>query len=93
MTSAARFELIANWLICQSWFLTARAQTVDREAALKSGADGYLTKPVNSQELIERLDDLLNHDKSSDSQSEALVVSFMSLRGGCRPNNISGEFG
>jgi pilus assembly protein CpaE len=62
--------------------LTARTQTVDRDAALKSGADNYLSKPVNAQDLIERLDDLLTHQKSSDAESAALIVSFMGLRGG-----------
>ncbi len=62
--------------------LTARAQAVDREAALKSGADDYLSKPVNAQELMERLDDLLTHQKSSDTDDDTLVVSFMGLRGG-----------
>ena len=62
--------------------LTARAQSVDRTAALESGADDYLTKPVNAQELIERLDDLLTHQKSSAPESSAVVVSFMGMRGG-----------
>lgn len=40
--------------------LTARSQDVDRTTALKSGADDYLSKPVTSQELIERVDNLLH---------------------------------
>ena len=62
--------------------LTARAQAVDRDAALKSGADDYLSKPVNAQELIERIDDLLTHPKSDNSQKAAFIVTFMGMRGG-----------
>jgi DNA-binding response OmpR family regulator len=62
--------------------LTARAQSVDRDAALKSGADDYLSKPVNAQDLIEKIDDLLNHPKSDNSQKAALTVTFMGMRGG-----------
>jgi DNA-binding response OmpR family regulator len=43
--------------------LTARAQEVDRVAALKSGADDYLSKPVTSQDLIQKVDDLLTHKR------------------------------
>jgi DNA-binding response OmpR family regulator len=62
--------------------LTARAQAVDREAALKSGADDYLTKPVNAQDLMERIDDLLTHRKAGGASKEAFIVSFMGIRGG-----------
>lgn len=63
--------------------MTARAQAVDREAALKSGADDYLSKPVNSQELIERIDNLLTHPKkAAGSRKVAFFTSFMSMRGG-----------
>ena len=62
--------------------LTARAQEVDRVAALKSGADDYLSKPVTSQELIQKVDDLLTHKRSTGPAKEGVVVSFMGLRGG-----------
>ncbi len=38
--------------------LTARAQDSDRAACLQSGMDGYLTKPVHSNELSEILADI-----------------------------------
>ena len=62
--------------------LTARAQAVDREVALKSGADDYLTKPVNAQDLIERVDDLLTHQKTGESHKGGFIVSFVAMRGG-----------
>ncbi|MFZ0545618.1 MAG: response regulator [Candidatus Promineifilaceae bacterium] len=62
--------------------LTARAQAIDRVTALKSGANDYLTKPVNAQELLDRVDDLLIHQKSNGAENAGLILSFMGVRGG-----------
>ena len=40
--------------------LTAKSQTADRVRGLKAGADDYITKPFDSEELILRLRGLLN---------------------------------
>jgi two-component system, cell cycle response regulator DivK len=40
--------------------VTAYAMSGDREKALNSGFDGYLSKPVNSHSLTEELDRLLS---------------------------------
>ncbi|MCP5094278.1 MAG: response regulator [Chloroflexi bacterium] len=63
--------------------LTARSQEVDRTTALKSGADDYLSKPVTSQELIERVDGLLAK-KSGKKQNLAhgFIITLFGLRGG-----------
>lgn len=58
--------------------ITARAQPMDREAALSAGADDYMTKPVLMHELLERVENLLA--KSTTRGSGPLV--FFSLRGG-----------
>jgi CheY-like chemotaxis protein len=39
--------------------LTARGQPVDRDAALDAGANDYMVKPVEMEELLERVDGLL----------------------------------
>lgn len=72
--------------------LTARAQAVDREAALKSGANDYLTKPVNAQDLIEKIDNLLNHPKSTSSKKEAFIVGFMGMVGGIGRTTLAANF-
>ncbi len=65
--------------------LTARSQDIDRDTALKSGADGYLSKPVTSQELIEQVDSLLTQKAQVSRQSgsvQGMVLALFGLRGG-----------
>jgi pilus assembly protein CpaE len=63
--------------------LTARAQDVDRVAALKSGADDYLSKPVTSHELVEKVENLLNRRQWAGQESPSgLVISTFGMRGG-----------
>jgi pilus assembly protein CpaE len=63
--------------------LTARSQEVDRATALESGADDYLSKPVTSQELIERVDNLLAKKSGKRQGSDqGFVITFFGLRGG-----------
>lgn len=62
--------------------LTARSQDVDRTTALRSGADDYLSKPVTSQELIDRVDQLLSQRMARPSTSKGTVIAIMGMRGG-----------
>ncbi|MCB9421353.1 MAG: response regulator [Ardenticatenaceae bacterium] len=65
--------------------LTARSQDIDRETALRSGANGYLSKPVTSQELIEQVDKLLTQKAAAHGEKapvQGMVLALFSLRGG-----------
>jgi pilus assembly protein CpaE len=65
--------------------LTARSQDVDRDTALRSGADGYLSKPVTSQELMEQVDKLLTMKtvpKADMPSIKGMVLALFGLRGG-----------
>ncbi|MFQ5458277.1 MAG: response regulator transcription factor [Myxococcota bacterium] len=42
--------------------LTARGQAKDRETGMKTGADAYLTKPFDSEELMSTVRRLLKED-------------------------------
>jgi len=62
--------------------LTARSQEIDKATALQSGADDYLSKPVTSQELIERVDRLLSRHSSKQTPHGGTVIAFYGMRGG-----------
>lgn len=63
--------------------LTARAQEADRQVALQSGADDYVSKPVTSQELLRHVDKLLT-EKSGPAQSKppCFVIAVYGFHGG-----------
>jgi pilus assembly protein CpaE len=61
--------------------LTARAQPMDRQAAIDAGANDYMTKPVMMVELLERVDALLA-GRSEPPAAPAGLLALMSLRGG-----------
>jgi pilus assembly protein CpaE len=62
--------------------LTARAQDIDRQTALESGADEYLSKPVVAQELLSSVEDLLGRGRQQNSGNKGFVISVFGLRGG-----------
>ena len=63
--------------------LTARSQSVDREEALSSGADAFLSKPVLPADLMETIDRLLSSTHAPENEGAGgLVISLFSLRGG-----------
>jgi two-component system response regulator MprA len=58
--------------------LTARTETPDRVAGLDAGADDYLAKPFDLDELLARLRALLRRTKNDDVGSDA--VQLVDLR-------------
>lgn len=69
--------------------LTARSQEIDRTTALDSGANGYMSKPVTSQELIEKVDELLNQKNVLRTQDQGAVIALYSFRGGVGQTTLS----
>ena len=51
--------------------LSARSSSADRVLGLKKGADDYLTKPFNLEELLLRVDKLINKSKRISSKEPA----------------------
>ena len=68
--------------------LTARAQPVDREAALAARADDYMSKPVSPAELIRKVDELLEGGKKA-RLLPSRILTLMSLRGGVGVSSIA----
>ena len=60
--------------------LTARTETADRVAGLDAGADDYLAKPFELDELFARVRALLRRAKPDDDASEATTLQLGDLR-------------
>lgn len=69
--------------------LTARSQEIDRATALKSGANGYLSKPVTSQELIERVDSLLTKKAEKPAPEQGIIIALYGFRGGAGQTTLA----
>jgi pilus assembly protein CpaE len=69
--------------------LTARSQDIDRTTALKSGANGYLSKPVTAQELLTQIDDLLVKKPDARAPDQGLILALYGMRGGVGRTTIA----
>lgn len=49
-----------DWKNVRIIMLTAKGREVEREKGLALGADDYITKPFSTQEVVERVRELLN---------------------------------
>ena len=66
-------------LITPLLMLTARGQTEDKILGLKTGADDYVTKPFNMQELVARIEALLRRAPTG-SPAHRGVYQFATIR-------------
>jgi two-component system alkaline phosphatase synthesis response regulator PhoP len=66
-------------LITPLLMLTARGQTEDKILGLKTGADDYVTKPFNMQELVARVEALLRRAPAG-STGNFGVYQFANIR-------------
>ncbi len=54
--------------------VSARGQTADKVAALDLGADDYVNKPFDTEELLARLRTALRHRLAAESRAERIVL-------------------
>src|SRR6476620_1332098 len=84
------FELVEGWrenLRTSIIFLTAKGQKIDKLKGLKLGADDYVTKPFDLEELIARVHAVLRRVRSSTEQLTLgpVIINFKlqeAVRGG-----------
>jgi len=68
-------EQIREWSRTPIIVLSVRDSERDKVAALDKGADDYLTKPFNIEELLARIRVALRHSKQSIGNKETLIQS------------------
>ena len=64
--------------------LTARGDSVDRIVGLRAGADDYLPKPFDPEELLARIHAILRRASPRSPDSEVLTIGDLSLDAGSR---------
>ena len=76
---------LANMVVL---ILTARAQPVDREAAIAAQADDYMPKPFAPNELLAKVTELMSNRTTTHSPSKKTIGVF-SLRGGVGVTSVA----
>ena len=59
---------------CSIIFVTAKANLVDKMVGFEIGADDYITKPFENQELVSRVKAHLRKDKRNKKQNNANII-------------------
>lgn len=62
--------------------LTARAQPANQMEGLRAGANDYIAKPVHPDELLERINAVLEQSVSAPADQVARVISVCGAKGG-----------
>jgi DNA-binding response OmpR family regulator len=61
---------------CSIIFVTAKANLVDKMVGFEVGADDYVTKPFENQELVSRVKAHLRKDKRNRKQSSSNIIKI-----------------
>jgi DNA-binding response OmpR family regulator len=72
--------------------LSARVQVTDRVRGLKAGADEYVTKPFDSDELLARIETLLDRARRMRQtlpSKQANIMGFVGVKGGVGTTTVA----
>jgi DNA-binding response OmpR family regulator len=69
--------------------LSGKAQESDRDTGLKMGADAYLIKPVDRQELLETVNSLVHVKTEITKQRHGKIITLIGARGGVGTSTIT----
>lgn len=74
--------------------LSARSQTQDKIKGLRAGSDEYVTKPIDPEEIVARVEALLSRSRSlrqasAQSMKKGKVFAFMGSQGGVGTTTVA----
>ena len=84
----AMMPVMDGWSVCKAIraesqtpviMLTAKGETDDKVAGLKAGADDYITKPFEMQEVLARIEAVLRRSDRSGSEAAPRRLTFDKL--------------
>ena len=70
-------------------FLTAKSQDEDKIAGFKAGCDDYVTKPFNIEELLLRIQVILNRKYKTVDEKNTEILSFGNFTLNCEERKLS----